>query len=103
MEFQKQLQTQRRKNSRETILNHDSSEILKIFEYMEERPGINDIQRLGKFKKDQKEEVGNKQGSESPKRPRTILVTLNNIWDVRKLLSKTPRLRNYAQPVYISK
>ena len=52
------------KISRETILNHDSSEILKIFEYMEERPGINDIQRLGKVKKDQEQEVGNKQGSE---------------------------------------
>ena len=69
------------KNKQELIINHDHSEIAKVFEKLGENPKLKDLQRLGKR-------------DTSRARPRTLLLTLHSEWDVRKLLSKTYKLKD---------
>ena len=72
------------------LLEADRRAVNDIFNQLTEDPGIMDIKRLGRFDKDRQ-------------RPRTILVTLKNIWDVRKIVAKSSSIRSYDKKVYISK
>ena len=79
--------------TQDEILSHDSYEIEKVLNHLgEETNCIADLKRLGKFDKDKK-------------RPRTILLRLNNTWTARKLLAKAKQLKNFegATKVFISK
>ena len=58
------------------------SAVTSIFTHLDEHPQIKDIRRLGK-------KVPIKT------RPRTLLITLVNPWDVRKVLAKGPLLKSY--------
>ena len=72
------------------VINEETASVEKIFGYLTEPLTICNMKRLGPFKKDRN-------------RPRTIIVTLPHVWDVRKVLSKAPLLKNYVSKVYLSK
>ena len=72
------------------VIKEETAAVEKIFGYLTEPLTIWNMKRLGSFKKDRN-------------RPRTIIVTLPHVWDVRKVLSKAPLLKNYVSKVYLSK
>lgn len=72
------------------LIKQESDKLETVLDFLEEKPEIENIRRLGKL--DAKRE-----------RPRTILVTLKSIWDVRKILAKSGALRKFETwKVYLS-
>ena len=72
------------------ILNHEMDAVNEVLTHLEESPQIKDIKRLGKF-------VRNKE------RPRAVILTLSSAWDVRKILSKAPKMKNFHKPIFIKR
>ena len=77
-------------NRASAILNHEMDAVSEVLTHLEESPQIMDIKRLGKFER-------NKQ------RPRAVILTLSSAWDVRKILSKAPKLKNFHKPIFINR
>ena len=75
---------------RKKLLDHDYHSLSDILDFIGESPTIVDLRRIGKFKPDQK-------------RPRTLLVCLSNPWDVKKILSKGYKLKEYGKPIFLSR
>jgi len=69
---------------------HERSSVTAMLAHLNESNiHVKDCYRLGKFK------------AGSP-RPRTMLVTLTNIWDKRKILSKVSLLSTYEHKLFVS-
>ena len=62
----------------------------EVLSHLEESPQIMDIKRLGKI-------VRNKE------RPRAVILTLSSAWDVRKILSTAPKMKNFHKPIFINR
>ena len=77
-------------NRASAILNHEMDAVNEVLTHLEESPQIMDIKRLGKF-------VRNKE------RPRAVILTLSSAWDVRKILSKAPKMKNFHKPIFINR
>ena len=81
-------------NISSAIINFETQQVEKVFNFLEEKPDIKNIRRLGKR-------------NTATDRPRTMILTLSNSWAVRKILSKTPLLKNFkpeiANKIFISK
>ena len=74
-----------------TQLEHDFSEFKKVMEYLgEPTDQIDNFSRLEEHKA-------------TNTSPRTVLVQFSSIWNVRKVLAKTPKLKDYTIPLFISK
>ena len=73
-------------------LEHDDEHLKNILETLGEwdKNNINLVKRLGPF-------------NEQSDRPRSLIVKFSNEWNARKCLTKGYKLRNYDNPVYISK
>ena len=67
------------KRSAADILDDESALVESIVEYLSERQTINDLKRKGPYKQDRA-------------RPRTLLVTLPQAYNARKILANTSRL-----------
>lgn len=77
------------------LLEHDQSIVNEIFAHLGESPQISDIRRIGPFKL---------KNGQTRVRPRTLLVTLCNPWDIRKILTKAPMMKSYyARKIFITK
>ena len=72
------------------ILQHEENSVKKIFDHLGEKIHIKDCHRLGMIKKD------------NP-RPRTMIVTLSNPWDVRKLIAKSHQLKTHNSKIFLSR
>ena len=68
----------------------ENSKVIDILKHLKVNPTISNIERIGKFRKE-------------TKRPRTLLVTLQQAWDVRLILSRAKSLKDLDQKIYISK
>ena len=68
----------------------ENSKVIDILKHLKVNPTISNIERNGKFRKE-------------TKRPRTLLVTLQQAWDVRLILSRAKSLKDLDQKIYISK
>ena len=77
-------------NRASAILNHEMDAVNEVLTHLEESLQIMDIKRLGKF-------VRNKE------RPRAVILTLSSAWDVRKILSKAPKMKNFHKPIFINR
>ena len=77
-------------NQASAILNHEMDAVNEVLTHLEESPQIMDIKRLGTF-------VRNKE------RPRAVILTLPSAWDVRKILSKAPKMKNFHKPIFINR
>ena len=72
-------------------LTHDENQLINVFHFLgESDASIPSVCRLGKK-------------VEGRSRPRTLLVTLNTEWSVRKLLTKARNLKQYTSPIFMSR
>ena len=72
------------------IIKAETAAVERVFNHLSEPLTICNLKRLGAYKKERS-------------RPRTLLITLPRVWDVRKVLSKAPMLKSYNEKVYLSK
>ena len=76
---------------RTEVLNYQSKEFNKVMKFLGEDPTITAMKRLGRHSPDNN-------------KPRTLLITFYNPWDVRKVLAKAATLKEYKErKVFISK
>ena len=71
------------------ILQHEENSVKEILDHLGEKIHIKNCHRLGMIKKD------------NPT-PRTMIVTLLNPWDVRKLITKSHLLKTHNGKIFLS-
>ena len=65
-------------------LNYEEEKVNGIMEFLNEKPTVIRIRRIGKF-------------DPLKERPRSMIVTLKNPWDVRKILAKAHELKHFPE------
>ena len=72
----------KRGSSEVHIVNQEAAKVDAVLNRFQESPTISQVRRLGKFDPDRS-------------RPRTVLLTVSNIWEARKVLAKAPSLKSF--------
>lgn len=76
----------------EQKLTNDETEVTKIFDHLGVKCGITNMRRMKKGKP-----------TDGNNHPDTLLVTIDNYWNVRKIFAKLGKLKEYEQQIYISR
>ena len=76
----------------EEIMSAEENAVKEIFEFLGTSTSFTNIKRLGQMKKEK--------GTD---RPRTILVTCQNEWEMRKVMSKAYLLKDFKDRLFLSR